>query len=441
MSEEGNKVTGRKTLVLVMIGWLLFGTASFSADWPQWRGARRDGIWREEGIVQRFDCNQLPIKWRREIAGGYSGPTVAGGRVYVMDRLRVPKQVERVHCFDAMTGKKIWTQAYDCIYKKVGYPVGPRASVTIDDNRAYSLGTMGHLYCFDAVKGNVIWSKDLNSEYKIKIPIWGIAASPIVEEGLVIVHIGGKDNACIVAFDKITGAEKWRALGDLASYSSPIVIDQAGKRVLVCWTDARVAGLNSLNGELYWEWPFKPSKMVIGVATPVLRNNYLFVSSFYDGSLLLKVRQDKLGVEKIWRRKGESERNTDSLHCMISTPVILGDYIYGVDSYGQLRCLELSTGDRIWESLDAVPTARWANIHLIQNGDNIWMFNELGELIISKLSPEGFDEISRARLIERTQGQLDQRGGVCWSHPAFAYKHVYIRNDKELLCANLSATD
>lgn len=419
----------------------LFSSQASGADWPQWRGPNRDGLWQEKGVVQKFDSRQLPIRWRAEIASGYSGPTVANGRVYVTDRLTIPTQLERVHCFDAMTGRKIWSYAYKCSYKKVGYPDGPRAAVTIDNNRAYSLGSMGHLFCFDAAKGNVLWSRELNTEYKIKMPTWGIAASPLVEDGLVIVQIGGKDNACIVAFDKITGKEKWRALNDSASYSAPIVINQAGKRVLVCWTGDRVAGLNPLNGKLYWQHPFKPSRMIINVATPVFRNNHLFVSSFYDGSLLLKVSQDKLSIEKLWRRKGQSEKNTDSLHCMISTPILLGDNIYGVDSYGQLRCLDLYTGDRIWESLDAVPSARWANIHLIRNQDNIWMFNERGELIISTLSPKGFNEISRTKLINPTLGQLNQRGGVCWSHPAFAYKHVYIRNDEELICANLSSTD
>ncbi len=110
-----------------------------------------------------------------------------------------------------------------------------------------------------------------------------------------------------------------------------------------------------------------------------------------------------------------------------------------MDSHGELRCLDLKTGDRIWEDLTAVPKARWANIHMVRNGDKVWMFNERGELIISRLDPKGFHEISRAKLIEPTTEQLDQRGGVCWSHPAFANRCVYARNDKELVCADLSA--
>ncbi|MHC4484957.1 MAG: PQQ-binding-like beta-propeller repeat protein [Planctomycetota bacterium] len=377
-----------------------------------------------------------PNGGRVKIANGYSGPTVASGRVYVTDRLTTPTAVERVHCFDAMSGKRIWSHTYECSYKNgktVGYPNGPRAAVTINEGRAYSLGTMGHFFCFDAVKGQVLWSKDLKAEYKIRMPIWGIAAAPLVEGNLVIVQIGGEDNACIVAFDKVAGSEKWRALNDPASYSAPVIIRQAGKDVLVCWTGKGVVGLDPLTGKLHWQHPFTPSKMVLNIATPVFEIGYLFVSGFYDGSLLLKVDPDELAVEKVWRRKGASERNTDSLHCCISTAVLQADYIYGVDSYGELRCLDLHTGDRIWESLDAVPKDRWE--------DKIWMFNERGELIICKLSPEGFHEISRTKLIEPTKGQLNRRGGVTWAHPAFAYKHVYIRNDEELICADLSAKE
>jgi outer membrane protein assembly factor BamB len=421
----------------ILISGILWSSFVFAADWPQWRGPNRDGVWSESGVVKVFSSPQLPPRWKVPVANGYSGPTVANGYVYITDRLTEPNEIERILCFDAVTGKSAWSYQYSCIYKKVGYPDGPRASVSINDGRAYSLGATGYLYCFNAAKGTVLWSKDLNQDYKIRMPIWGIAASPLIEGNLVIVQIGGQ-NACLVALDKTTGNELWKSLDDPASYSSPIMIEQAGKRVCVCLTGSRVVGLDPATGKLYWEIPFPAPRGVIAVATPIIKDNYLFLTSFFDGSLMIQVNPDKLEAKELWRRKGENEQKTDALHSMISTPVMLGDYIYGVDSYGELRCLKRDTGQRVWESQAAVPNARWATVHLVQNGPNIWMFNERGELIISTLSPQGFHEISRAKLIEPTTGQLESRGGVCWTHPAFADTFIYVRNDKELVCADLS---
>jgi hypothetical protein len=423
---------------LALFAWLAASPWTLGDDWPQWRGPSRDGVWREEGLVDKFADKELKVRWRQPIGSGYSGPTVAGGRVYVTDRVVEPKQLERVHCFDWKSGEPQWSHSYDCAYRDVGYTAGPRASVTIDDGRAYSLGSMGNFFCFDAATGKVQWSKDLNTEYKIRMPIWGIAASPLVEGDLVIVQIGG-EGACLVAFDKRTGAEAWRALDDQASYSAPIMIEHAGRRVLVCWTGDSVVGMDVKSGKVHWQHPFKPAKMVINIATPVLENNRLFFTSFYDGSLMLAVSPDNLEVEPLWRRMGRDEQHTDGLHSIISTPYLEGDHVYGVDSYGEFRCLDAKTGERVWESLQPTPKSRWSTIHMVKNRGRMWMFNERGELIIAKLSPQGYEEISRAKLIAPTKVQLAQRGGVCWSHPAFAHKHVFARNDEELVCASLVA--
>jgi len=230
-----------------LIAVFLVGVVS-ADECPQWRGPTRDGVWHETGIVEKFDKPKLEVVWRAEISGGYSGPTVADGKVYVTDRVIKPESVERVHCFDAKTGKKVWTHTYPCKYRRIGYPIGPRAAVTIDTGKAYSLGSTGYLHCLDAAAGDVIWKKDLRAEYNIRMPIWGIASAPFIDGSLVIVQIGGREGACIVAFDKVTGKEKWRALDDAAGYTSPIIIEQAGKRVLVYWT-----GLDGL--EYSGAWP------------------------------------------------------------------------------------------------------------------------------------------------------------------------------------------
>ncbi len=142
-----------KKLVLITVFVLFLAVPTRGSDWPQWRGPDRDGIWPEKGIIRKFDAPRLNIRWRAKIANGYSGPTVAGGRVYVTDRVVTPTQIERVHCFDAMTGTKIWSYGYKCKYEKIEHRNGPRASVTIDENRAYSLGTMGNFFLLRRGKG------------------------------------------------------------------------------------------------------------------------------------------------------------------------------------------------------------------------------------------------------------------------------------------------
>jgi outer membrane protein assembly factor BamB len=409
--------------------------ATLAEDWPKWRGADRNGEWHETGIAESF--TQLKPVWRAEISSGYSGPTVSDGRVFVSDRVTKPKQIERVHCFDEKTGKLIWSHEYPCAYRNVSYTAGPRTSVQIHDGIAYSLGTMGHLFAFDVKDGRVIWSVDANTAFEIDIPEWGISAAPLITEDMLVVQIGGTPDATVVALGLKDGKERWRALSDRASYSAPITVEQAGKDIVVVWTGDNLAGLDPLTGRTLWKQPFKPSRMVIGVATPIHKDNKVFVSSFFDGAMMVNLQPTQQSVSLAWASAGADERNTESLHSLISTPIWLGDHIYGIDSYGELRCIRASDGKRVWTDTTAVRKARWSTAHFVSHHDKVWIFNEEGELILSELSPDGFKVISRAPLIEPTRDQLNRRGGVTWSHPAFANGHVFIRNDNELIKVDL----
>jgi outer membrane protein assembly factor BamB len=433
--QRGTTMKRNLLFALLFLGTISSANAS---DWPQWRGPDRNGVWQEQGLIDRFDKPQQQARWRVPIGTGYSGPTVANGRVYVMDRQTQPNEVERILCFDAQTGDSLWDYTYACEYKNIQYKAGPRASVTVDENRAYATGAMANFKCLNAKNGDLIWEKDLRQLYNPQVPIWGFSASPLVYKSLVIVQVGGRDNACLIAFDKITGKEVWRQLNSRASYSSPIIISQAKQSVLVCWTGEFIVGLNPDTGAIHWQLSLPPEKMVINIPDPVLDGNNLFLSGFYDGSTLVRINPDKLSAHIKWKRIGQNERNTDALHCCISTPIVEGNYIYGVDSYGQLRCLSVKNGDRIWESQAAVPKARWANIHMVRQADRFWFFTERGELILCNLTPQGYEEISRTKIIDPTSDQLNQRGGVCWSHPAFANQCVFARNDKELVCIDVA---
>lgn len=422
-------------LAMTLVGALGSTLSAEDQEWPQWRGPNRDGVWSESGLIERFADEKLMPRWRVSISSGYSGPTVADGRVFVTDRLVDPEESERIHCFDWQTGQQLWSITYPCSYAGISYTAGPRAAVLVEQNRVYSLGAAGNLYCVAADSGEVLWKRDLRSEFEIRMPNWGIAAAPLIEGDLLILQIGGKE-ACMVALDKHTGESRWQALKDDASYSAPVVIDQGDRRVLVCWTGERVAGLDPGTGTMLWEFPFKPEKWPIAIAMPVVHEDLLFCSEAEQGSLLLRTIDKPLGIEKVWHRRNE---DGPALHALISTPLIVDGHIYGVDSDGILRCLDLETGEQLWQDDTAVDTQKWATIHMVKNGDRVWMFNEHGELIIAKLSPKGFEELSRAHLIDPTTDQLRRRKGVTWAHPAYAYRHVFARNDKELVCVDLSS--
>ena len=421
----------------ILLGLAGLGRAIAGEDWPQWRGPQRDGVWRETGQIDGFESPQIRLRWRVPLASGYSGPTVADGRVYVTDRLTQPEQLERVHCFDWKTGQTLWTHTYSAPYVGFSYTAGPRASVTVDEGRAYSLGAAGHLFCFDAADGTVLWNRDLAREYRIDMPNWGIAAAPLIEGDLLIVQIGGEDGACVVGMDKRTGEPRWTAVDDGASYCAPIAVDQAGRRVVICRTAGQVVGLAPESGEVLWSYAHPWERWPIAIATPVVAGDLLLLSDAHTGSLLLRLNSQRPEVERVWHRRNDQLDGQRTLHCLNSTPYIDGDHIYGADGDGMLRCLDLTTGLQVWEDRSAVPQNRWATVHLVRQGERTWLFNERGELILGRLTPEGFEEFSRAQLLEPTTDQLRRRDGVTWSHPAFAYGHVFNRNDVALVCADL----
>lgn len=429
----------RQTYALLAVVGIALGVASARADdWPQWRGADRDGQWRETGLAEKLPATGVKVLWRAPVGPGYSGPTVAKGRVYVTDRHDEGATSERVHCRRAATGKRLWLYSYPVRYR-VGYPLGPRASVTVADGRAYVLGTMGHFHCLDAVTGKVLWKKNLAGAYRARRLLWGLACAPLVYDGLVIVQIGGAGAACIVALDAKTGAGKWRAVDDGASYSAPVIVKQAGRDVLVCWTKTLLVGLAPATGKVHWQIPFEITKSwQMSVTTPILDENRLFVSACYDGAMMVTLAENDLTARRLWRRRGEAYGKTEALQCVNSTPVMFGGHVYGIDSRGQFRCIKADSGDRVWEDLSLTPKdEKWGTVHMVQNGRRTWMFTEQGEVVIAELSPDGLKQISRARFIEPTHKISKRR--VLWSHPAFANRCIYARSDRELVCGDLSA--
>ncbi|MFN0165634.1 MAG: PQQ-binding-like beta-propeller repeat protein [Bryobacteraceae bacterium] len=431
----------------ILIACLLPAACSWAADWPEWRGKGRLGVWTETGILDKFPEGGLRIAWRTPIRSGFGGPAVAAGRVFVTDYQNTGpnRGIERALALDEKTGRILWTREWETGYTGLAqsYATGPRATPTVDGDRVYVLGAKGVLACLRSATGDLLWRRDFVKEFGTQVPVWGMAGAPLIAGNQVIAVVGGEANAKVVGFDKQTGKEVWRALGATSEpgYAAPVLFEAGGARQVIIWHPSAVVALNPENGELLWQLPFS-TRMGLAVATPVRSGPWLLVSSFYTGSMLMEFDSGRPAARVVWKGKSESEIQTDGLHSLINTPVIDGDYIYGICSYGQLRCLKRSTGERVWETLEATgERARWATGFLVRNGERYFLNNDRGELILCRLTPKGYEEIGRTRLIQPTStAGIGRRavGAVNWSHPAYANRHIFTRNDEEILCASLS---
>jgi outer membrane protein assembly factor BamB len=438
-----------------------------AADWPQWLGPQRDGVWREDGIVDALPPGGPPKLWSVPVGLGYAGPAVAGGKVFVTDRTLGSGQqnpanpfdaktpvggTERVRALDERTGRELWSHEYPCTYT-ISYAAGPRCTPTVDGDRVYSLGAMGDLVCLNTSDGKVIWRKNLPADYAAKVPVWGFACHPLVDGDHLIV-VGGGPDKLVIAFDKATGKEAWASQnceGDFG-YSPPMIYEFGGRRQLIVWHARAVVGLDPATGKRIWSVPFEVKAALTAPTARKVGDDRLFVTSFYNGSLLLKVTTDAATV--VWKSKARGERpnQTTDLSSIIATPFVDGETIYGVDSYGELRALDANTGRRRWMTMQATrgaltpPAAaasdeptdkeRWSNAFIVRQADRYFLFNEQGDLITAKLTPDGYTETSRAHLIDPTNTMAQRK--VVWMHPAFADRCVFVRNDRELIAYNLA---
>lgn len=435
-----------RTIHRCLLAASLSALAVHADDWPEWRGKGRLGVWRETGILDTFPAKGLTVRWRTPIKSGWTGPAVAAGRVFLTDfSPTTPNHgLERALALDEKTGRVLWTREWEVNYTGLmgTYATGPRATPTVDGDRVYVLGAMGALLCLNVQSGEVIWKRDFVADFKTAVPTWGMTGAPLVDGDRLIAVAGGEPNAKVVAFDKRTGKEIWRSLpaDSEPGYAQPIIFEAAGRRQLIIWHPTAVASLDPATGRLLWEQPFR-IQAGMTIATPVLAGSRLLVSSFYNGSMLLDLAGD--AARLVWKGASSSEIKTDGLHSVVSTPVIDGDYIYGICSYGQFRCLRLKTGERVWETLDVTrEQARWSSGHIVRHGDRFFVNNDRGELILARLSPDGYKEISRTPLIRPTSkpGNRREAGAVNWSHPAYANRHIFARNDEEILCASLESS-
>jgi outer membrane protein assembly factor BamB len=385
-------------------------------DWPQWRGPNRDGVSRETGWATAWPAQGPPVLWKKS-APGHSNVAVVGRRLYTMLR---DGSDEVVVCLNADTGKQIWRYDYPMRDGETGrkfitdWGGGPRATPTVDGDRVYTVGATGILHCLKADTGKRVWSHDLLKEFDAKNIQWGVSFSPLVDGGLVFTSPGESDGYGLAAFDKRTGKLKWHNLDDKAGYSSPMAMTVDGIRQVLFFTARGLVGVAPDTGELFWRFDWE-TEYDCNIATPLVVDNYVFISSNYDrGCAVLEVTRDggKLRADRVY------EGNRMCNH--YSTCVRWQDHLYGFHD-SKLCCMNFRTGEIVWKQPGFKKGALLiADGHLIVLGEN-------GKLAVAKATPEGFKARSSFQ-VTRTK---------CWTMPVLAHGKLYVRDEERLICLDV----
>ena len=420
------------TRLLAAPGLSLLLTLSVqAADWPQWRGPNRDGVWNETGILKTLPAGGLKVRWRVPVGPGWSRPVVVQGRVYLTDmRLAKPKAWERIQCFKETSGKLLWSRESELVYPDFAFVPeqggGPAATLIVEAGKVYWSGRSGQVDCMDARSGKMIWEVHLDTIYTVGI--LSIRGSPLIEGHLLILFAGAKPGGCVIALDKRTGEEVWKALDDTVSSSSPLIVVAGGKRQLIAWTANAVTSLNPDTGETYWREPMVTSNND-SIPTPVIQKNRLLISG-----LMFELNADAPTAKVLWP---DTLAPSKRLLSHTSTPMLQGDYVYSARSSGELVCLEAGTGKQVWGTTNVTELKFGASIHLTPNGDATFLSTDEGNLIIARLAPDGYHEISRVHLLKPTSDLMKRK--LAWVPPIYANRCVFARNDEELICASLAA--
>ncbi len=381
------------------------------ADWPQWLGPDRTGISTETGFLKTWPKNGPEVLWKKNLGAGFSGISVADGRVFTMF---AEGDDEFVVCLDEESGDEIWRLRTGGMFEEWQGGDGPRSQPTVNGERVYVLGAEGTLYALKAGNGETIWTVDLVGGLGGRFPRFGFSTSPLVEGDFLYLEAATR-NGTFLALRRDDGKVAWASQSDVASYSSPIAVDLAGARQVVYFSGDALVGLSPADGSLYWRYPWKTS-YDLNIATPILvPPDQVFISSGYDhGAALLRIEAGSGGfsVTRVW----ESRRMKNHF----GTSVLVGDYLYGFDN-AILKCIEARTGKEQWKHRGYGKGAlMYADGHLLLMSDN-------GRLALAEATPDGFEEKAGAQVLD----------GRSWTMPTLANGRVFVRDMRKIVCVDL----
>jgi hypothetical protein len=414
-------------------------SADPAQEWPQWRGAFRDGISTFTGMRTDWDREEPKKLWDKPIQGGYASIAVVKGTdgrtlLYTMDKLGKGDRMvqERVLCLHGDSGDILWEHRYDTDYAGLDYGSGPRATPAVHDGRVYSVGANGTFLCLEAEpEGNeakVLWQHDLLKDFQAERPRWGVACSPLVDGDRVYVQPGGR-NGSVAAYERKEGKLVWKALADPSGYSSPVAADLAGTRQIVAFTGHRVVGIDAVDGRHLWSYDWA-TEYECNVATPIVAGDYVFISSNYQsGCALIKVACDG---DRDFVARAIFVRHDGLMRNHFSTCVLHQGYLYGFDVTGHggpgfLKCIDIRTFEESWQAGRDPHVKKGC---LIYADGHLLTLSEEGWLALVEATPQEF----------RKKGKLQVLDGSdrAWALPAFAAGRLYLRDSERIVCYDLA---
>jgi outer membrane protein assembly factor BamB len=390
-----------------------------AADWPQWRGAERDG--HASGFTAPANWPDiLSLAWKAEVGEGHSSPVVAGKWIYILAR---QGDEEILRALDPATGKTIWQQAdrmpYTVHSAATGHGKGPKSTPVVAGGSIYTLSISGVLSCRDAATGEARWRHDFSGRYKQTSPYYGAAMSPLVDEGRLIAHVGGHDGGALMAFDAGSGEMVWSWDGDGPGYASPIIATLDGVRQVVTQTQKQIVGVTAASGKLLWRLPFE-TPWVQNIVTPLIVDGMLIVSGLEQGIFALRPAAGEVDwmTKTVWRN--------DDVALYMSSPVMAADRVCGFSHHrkGQFFCLDPATGKALWTG-DGRAADQAA---VVAAGDHLLALTDGGELLVIEAAGQGVP-IARYSVAD----------SPTWAHPAVVDRDILIKDRTSLARYSFSA--
>lgn len=385
--------------------------ASPTASWTDFRGPARDGHYR--GAVRTdWPAEGLVPLWKQPVGGGYASFVTAGGRAFTIEQ-RGPQEV--VAAYDIATGRELWTHGWDARFSEMMGGDGPRATPTWHGGRLYALGGSGELRALGADNGGLIWRTNILDDAGADNLQWGMAGSPLIVDGNVVVTPGGSGGRSVIAYDATSGRRAWSALDDGASYSSPMLVTIAGKRQILVFTSDRLLGLTTDGARVLWDYPWKTSPDVNASQPIVIGDNRVFVSTGYGkGAAVIELTRagDEFAVREVWRNIRMKNQFTSS--------VLHDGYLYGLDE-SILACVDAATGELKWKG------GRYGYGQTMLAGGHLIVLTEGGDMALVRATPERHVEITRFPVFDART----------WNHPAIAGGILLVRNLAEMAAFDL----